>query len=81
MDYSVKFVLFILSGFKVKVGGYRVKFVKVCEWFDGRDRLKIIFKWRKNKITKISFILTIIKYYHYISLIFRRKNIKMYKWK
>jgi len=31
VDYSVKFVLFILSGFKVKVGGFRVKFVKVCE--------------------------------------------------
>ena len=28
MDYSVKFVLFTLSGLKVKVGGLRVKFVK-----------------------------------------------------
>jgi len=28
----------------VKVGGLRVKFVKVCELFDGCDRLKIIFK-------------------------------------
>jgi len=26
------------------VGGLRVKFVKVCECFDGCDRLKIIFK-------------------------------------
>jgi len=39
MDYSVKFVLFTLSGFKVKVGAFRVKFVKVYEWFDGCDRL------------------------------------------
>jgi len=40
----VKFVLFTLSRVKVKVGGLRVKFVKVCELFDGCDRLKIIFK-------------------------------------
>jgi len=33
-----------LSGLKVKVGGFRVKFVEVCESFDGCDRLKIIFK-------------------------------------
>jgi len=63
----------------VKVGGFRGKFVKVCEWFDGCDRLKIIFKSRKNKITKLSFILKIFKNYHYISLIYRRKNIEMYK--
>jgi len=63
----------------VKVGGFRGKFVKVCEWFDGCDRLKIIFKSRKNNITKLSFILKIIKNYHYISLIYRRKNIEMYK--
>jgi len=31
LDYSVKFVLFTLSELKVKVGGLRVKFVKVCE--------------------------------------------------
>ena len=35
----------------MKVGGLRVKFVKVCEWFDGCDRLQIIFKSKKNKIT------------------------------
>ena len=29
-------------------GGFRVKFVKLCEWFDGCDRLKIIFKSRKK---------------------------------
>ena len=63
------------------MGGLRVKFVKVCEWFDGYDRLKIIFKWKKKKITKLYFILKIIKNYHYISLIYRRKNMKMYKWK
>jgi len=44
LDYSVKFVLFTLSELKVKVGGFRVKFVEVCEWFDESDRLKIIFK-------------------------------------
>ena len=79
MDYSVKFVLFTLSGLKVRVGGLRVKFVKVCESFDGCDRLIIIFKSKKNKITKLYFILKIIKNYHYISLIYRRKNKKMYK--
>jgi len=64
----------------VKVGGLIVKLVKVCEWFDGFDRLKIIFKSNKKKITKLYFILKIIKNYHYISLIYRRKNMKMYKW-
>jgi len=44
VDNSVKFVLFTLSGLKVKVGALRVKFVKICERFDGCDRLKIIFK-------------------------------------
>jgi len=42
--YSVKFVLFNLSGLKMKVGGLRVKFVKICEWVYGCDRLEIIFK-------------------------------------
>jgi len=73
------FVWFTLSGLKVKVEGYRVKFVKVCEWFDGCDRLKIIFKCERNKITKMSFILKMIKNYHYISFICHRKNINMYK--
>jgi len=31
VDYSVKFVFFTLSGLKVKMGGCRVKFVKVYE--------------------------------------------------
>jgi len=61
------------------MGGLRVKFVKVCEWFDGCDRLKIILKSKKNKITKLYFILKIIKNYQYVSLIYRRKNKKMYK--
>jgi len=65
----------------LKEGGFRVKFVKVCEWFDGCDRLQIIFKSKKNKITKLSFILKIMKHYDYNSLICRRKNIKMYKLK
>jgi len=47
----------------VKVGELRVKFVKVCEWFDGCDRLKSIFKSKKNKITKLYFILKIIENY------------------
>jgi len=61
------------------MGGLRVKFVKVCEWFDGCDRLKIIYKSKKNKISKLYFILKIIKNYYYISLIYGRKNMKMYK--
>ena len=63
------------------MGGLRVKLVKVCELCDGCDRLKIIFKSKKNKITKLYFILKIIKNYHYISLMYHIKNIKMYKWK
>jgi len=39
-----KLVLFTLRGLEVKVSGFRVKFVEVCECFDGCDRLKIIFK-------------------------------------
>ena len=66
---------------KVKMGGFRLKFVEVCEWFDGCDRLKIIFKSKKNKMTKLSFILKIIKNCDYISLICCRKNINMYNWK
>jgi len=55
-----------LTGLKVKEGGFWVKFVKVCEWFNGSDRLEIIFKSRKNKITQLSFILNMIRNYHYI---------------
>jgi len=43
------------------MGGLRVDFVKVCEWLDGCDRLEIILKSKKNKITKLYFILKIIK--------------------
>jgi len=64
-----EFVLCTLSRLTVKDGGFRVKFVKVCEWFDRCDRLKIIFKSRKNKNTKLSFILKMIKNYNYISFI------------
>ena len=42
--YSVIFVFFNLSGLKVKVGGLRVKFVKICELVDECDILEIIFK-------------------------------------
>jgi len=59
------------------VSGFRVKFVKVYEWVVGCDRLKIIFKSIKNKITKSSIILKIIKNDHDISFICCRKNIKM----
>jgi len=34
----------------VKVDGVRVNFVKVCEWLDGCDRLKIIFKSTKTRL-------------------------------
>jgi len=33
----------------VKVGRLRVKFVNICEWLDGCDKLKIIFKSKKKK--------------------------------
>jgi len=62
---------------EVCVVHFRVKFVKVYEWVVGSDRLKIIFKSIKNKITKSSIILKIIKNDHNISLICCRKNIKM----
>jgi len=39
------------------LSGFRVNFIEICELFDGCDRLKIIFKSRKNKITKLYFIL------------------------
>jgi len=45
----------------VKEAAFKVKFDKVCQIFDGCDRLKIIFKSRKNKITKLSIILNMIK--------------------
>jgi len=32
------------------MGGLRVNFVIVCEWFDGCYRLKIILKSKKNKL-------------------------------
>jgi len=55
-----------LTGIKVKEGGFWVNFVKVCKWFHGSDRLEIIFKSRKNSITKLSFILNMIRKYHNI---------------
>jgi len=36
----------------VKVGGFRVKFVKVCEWFDGCDRLKLYLNNKKTRLPK-----------------------------
>ena len=57
----------------MKVSGFIVNFVGICELFDGFDRLKIIFKSRKNKITKVSFMLNMIKNYIYICLICCRK--------
>jgi len=75
----VKLGLFNLKGLKVKVSGLRILFVEVCEGFDEFDRLNIIFKSRKNKTTKLSFMLSMIKNYHSISLICCKKNINMYK--
>jgi len=43
-------MFFTLSGLKVKVGGFRVMFVKVHEWFVGCDKLKIIFKSKKRRL-------------------------------
>jgi len=57
-----------LSGLKVKEGWFRVRFVKVCEWFDGYDRLEIILKTWKNKITNLPFVFNMIRKYHYIIL-------------
>jgi len=57
----VKHVSFTLRRLKVKEAAFKVKFDKVCQIFDGCDRLKIIFKSRKNKITKLSIILNMIK--------------------
>ena len=75
----MKLILFTLRGLKVKVSGLRVKFVHVCELFDGYDRLKIIIKSLKNKITKLYFIFKIFKNYLYISSIYRRNNMKLYQ--
>ena len=44
VDKSVKLILFTLRGLMVKVSEFRVKFDEVCEWFDGCDILKNIFK-------------------------------------
>jgi len=34
----------------VKLGELRVKFVQVCEWFDGCDRLKINLNHKKTRL-------------------------------
>jgi len=57
----------------IQVSRLRTMFVEVCEWFDEFDRLKIVFKLRKKKITKLSFMLSMIKNYHDISLIYCKK--------
>ena len=64
----------------MKVSGLRILFVEVGEWFDKFDTLNIIFKSRKNKIMKFSFMLSMIKNYYYISLIYCKTNNNMYKW-
>jgi len=38
---DVKLVLFTLRGLKVKLSGFSVNFVEICEWFGGCDRLKV----------------------------------------
>jgi len=65
----------------VKDGGFRVNFIEVCEWFNGCDRLKIIFKSRKNKITKFSLILNMIKIIIINVWFVVEENINMYEWK
>ena len=65
----------------MKVSGFRVNFIEVCEWFDGCDRLKIIFKSRKNIITKCSLILNMIKIIIINVWFVVEKNINMYEWK
>jgi len=77
----VKLVLFTLRGLKVKVSGFRVNFVEVCEWFDECDRLKIIFKSIKIMITKFSLILNMIKIIIINVWFVVEKNINMYEWK
>ena len=58
-----------------------VEFVKVCEWFDRCDRLQIIFKSRKTKITKFSLILNMIKIIIINVWFVVEENINMYEWK
>jgi len=65
----------------VKDGGFRVNFIEVCEWFNGCDKLKIIFKSRKNKITKFSLILNMIKIIIINVWFVVEKNINLYEWK
>ena len=48
--YECDVCVVTLSGLKVKDGGFRLKFVKVCEWFDGCDRLKLYLNQRKTKL-------------------------------
>jgi len=68
-------VLFTLSGLKVKICRFTLKFVS--HWIDVIDYK--LYLNQKKKITKLSFILKIIKNNHYISLICSIKNIRMYK--
>ena len=65
----------------MKDGGFRVNFIEVCEWFNGCDKLKIIFKSRKNKITKFSLILNMIKIIIINVWFVVEKNINLYEWK
>ena len=65
----------------MKDGGFRVNFIEVCEWFNGCDKLKIIFKSRKNKITKFSLILNMIKIIIINVWFVVEENINMYEWK
>ena len=39
----------------MKVSGFRVNFVEVCEWFNVCDRLKVKFKLRKKQDYQIVF--------------------------
>ena len=59
------------------MGGLRVKFAKIYEWFDGCE----IKNYIKIKEKQDYQIVLYFKNYHYISLIYHRKNMKMHKWK
>jgi len=52
-----------------------------CESFDECDRLKFIFKSRKNNVTKVYFILNMIKIIIIKVWFVVEKNINMYEWK
>jgi len=43
-------MLFTLNRLKVKEGGFRVNFVKVCKWFHGMIDKKLYLNQRKTRL-------------------------------